>query len=66
MNLSYKLILEPGRAGYVYIFQFYSGNKIFQLFPTREFKGAAVKNNNPVIRPSENNLLQFMEQYHHW
>jgi hypothetical protein len=65
---SYKLILEPSRAGYVYIFQFDSGNKIFQLFPTTEFKGAAVKNNNPVIRgeryfiPSENKSFELDNQ----
>lgn len=46
----YKLIFEPSRDGYVYIFQIDSGNKIVRLFPTDEFSGAAAENSNPVVK----------------
>jgi hypothetical protein len=45
---SYKLIFEPSENSYVYIFQIDSANKIFRLFPTVDFKGAAKANKNPV------------------
>jgi len=45
---SIKLIFEPSENGYVYIFQIDSANKIFRLFPTVDFKGAAKANKNPV------------------
>jgi len=45
---SIKLIFEPSKNSYVYIFQIDSANKIFRLFPTVDFKGAAKANKNPV------------------
>ena len=56
------------RDGYVYIFQFDAGNKIFQLFPTTGFRGADVANHNPVVKskryfiPAENKSFKLDKQ----
>jgi len=57
---AYKILFEPAKDGYVYIFQMDSAHKLFRLFPTIDFNNAAPNNVNPVKKgqqyfvPSEN------------
>jgi hypothetical protein len=44
----YKILFTPTAECYVYIFQFDSANKIYQLFPMESFGGVTVNNFNPV------------------
>jgi len=44
----YKILFEPAKEGYVYIFQIDASHKIFRLFPTVDFKNADPNNVNPV------------------
>jgi hypothetical protein len=57
---AYKILFEPAKDGYVYIFQMDSSHKLFRLFPTNNFKNADPNNVNPVKKgqpyfvPAEN------------
>lgn len=44
----YKLVVEPRKDGYLYIFQEDAHGKIDVLFPTKYFEGGDSKNDNPV------------------
>lgn len=45
---SYKITVNPKQDSYLYIFQIDSSNKIFSLFPMKEFNGVIVNNFNPI------------------
>jgi hypothetical protein len=45
---SYKITVNPKQDSHLYIFQIDSSNKIFALFPMKEFNGMVVNNFNPI------------------
>jgi hypothetical protein len=44
----YKIVFNPDKDCYVYIFQVDSSGQVFQLFPMDNFRGVRVNNLNPV------------------